>query len=413
MEECFIVPKVSVIIPVYNVEKYLAECLDSVINQTEKDIEIICIDDCSTDSSLNILQEYAKNDNRIVILQNEQNSGQSVARNKGLEIAKGEYVLFVDSDDFIEPNLLEIALKYVNDVDIVCFDYREYNPDKLGSFTHNYTFDNRLYSGEEYFFEATKTYSIIVITCNKLYRKNFLLENNIRFVPGLLYEDFLFYFYCVLKAKNIRCIDDKLYIYRIRPESTMTKKLNPKNVDDTFYSLWKATKEYLENDFSPKMSVSIERFLRFVGYSYIRRYKQLVSHVNDTEKIEELTQYRKLQNIYAPLMANIATRINFTDEQIYRIKTAENVIVYGAGDFAREVINYLDEKDIFIKGIAVSNIQNSKRSLLGNPIKDITDFINLKDNCIVIIAATSTYGKEIKIHLEKLGFTNYLVLFSE
>ena len=103
-------PKVSVIIPVYNVEKYLRQCLDSVVNQTLKDIEIICIDDGSTDNSLNILKEYAQKDNRIKII-SKKNGGLSSARNAGLKFATGEFVGFVDSDDYIERETYENAVE--------------------------------------------------------------------------------------------------------------------------------------------------------------------------------------------------------------------------------------------------------------------------------------------------------------
>ena len=99
-------PKVSVIIPVYNVEEYLRECLDSVVNQTLKEIEIICVDDGSTDSSLDILKEYAEKDNRITVMK-QANLHAGVARNAGLSVAKGEYLSFLDSDDFFEKDMLE------------------------------------------------------------------------------------------------------------------------------------------------------------------------------------------------------------------------------------------------------------------------------------------------------------------
>ena len=101
-----LLPKVSVIVPVYNVEKYLSDCLDSLIKQTLKDIEIICVDDGSTDNSHKILLEYARKDDRILVLQQE-NSKQGTARNKGLEIAKGEYIGFVDSDDWVDEDFYE------------------------------------------------------------------------------------------------------------------------------------------------------------------------------------------------------------------------------------------------------------------------------------------------------------------
>lgn len=99
-------PKVSIIVPVYNVEKYLRKCIDSLVNQTLNDIEIICINDGSTDKSLKILKEYKNKDSRIILL-NQENSGQSVARNRGIEIAKGEYLGFVDPDDWIDLDYYE------------------------------------------------------------------------------------------------------------------------------------------------------------------------------------------------------------------------------------------------------------------------------------------------------------------
>ena len=100
-------PKISVIIPVYNVEKYLSRCLDSVCSQTFNDIEIICINDCSPDNSAEILQEYAEKDKRIRIINKEKNGGLSAARNSGFAVATGEYIYFLDSDDWIELDFLE------------------------------------------------------------------------------------------------------------------------------------------------------------------------------------------------------------------------------------------------------------------------------------------------------------------
>ena len=105
-------PLISVIIPVYNVEKYLRECLDSVINQTYKNLEIICVNDCSTDSSPEILEEYAKKDRRIIIKKNPKNIGLGLTRNEGIKIASGEYIHCLDSDDWLELYAYEILVKY-------------------------------------------------------------------------------------------------------------------------------------------------------------------------------------------------------------------------------------------------------------------------------------------------------------
>lgn len=125
-------PKVSVIIPVYNAEKYLRQCLDSVVNQTLRDIEIICVDDGSPDSSLSLLQKYASGDNRIKILQQE-NSGAGIARNKGLAMASGKYILFLDSDDFFELDLCENLFYQAEktEADIILYDADCYEQEKI------------------------------------------------------------------------------------------------------------------------------------------------------------------------------------------------------------------------------------------------------------------------------------------
>jgi len=111
------IPNVSIIVPIYNVEPYLHRCLDSLVNQTLKDIEIICINDCSPDNSLDILKEYAEKDERINIINFEKNQGVSVARNTGIEIAKGEYIGFVDSDDYVDLDFYEKLYKKARETD--------------------------------------------------------------------------------------------------------------------------------------------------------------------------------------------------------------------------------------------------------------------------------------------------------
>ena len=121
-------PKISIIVPVYNVEIYLRECFDSIVNQTFKDFEVICINDGSTDNSLEILNEYAARDERFVVLSQE-NQGQGVARNKGVELARGEYIQFIDPDDWIELNMLETLYVFAKDhhSQVVKFNYTDYN----------------------------------------------------------------------------------------------------------------------------------------------------------------------------------------------------------------------------------------------------------------------------------------------
>lgn len=143
--------KITILVAVYNTEKYLRECLDSLINQTYKNLQIICIDDASTDGSLNILQEYAQKDNRILVLQNEINSGQSKTRNHGLKYADGDYITFVDSDDFIAPDTFENIINVFKNnplTDGVLFDFIRFWEDGKTEAYVNHT-DKTVFTGEE------------------------------------------------------------------------------------------------------------------------------------------------------------------------------------------------------------------------------------------------------------------------
>lgn len=184
--------KVSVIIPVYNVEEYLKECLDSVINQTLKEIEIICIDDCSTDSSYSILEEYAKKDSRIVLIKNKENMGVGYNRNIGIKEAKGEYIGFIDSDDYISEdyyeNLYNTAKKYNSDV----VNTLNVSNDKEGNiFNYWCHIDNFVKIKKYYEYESNNLfnnvdfYSKYLVTfnpVNKIFLKKFILDKDIYFI---------------------------------------------------------------------------------------------------------------------------------------------------------------------------------------------------------------------------------------
>ncbi len=190
--------KVSVIIPVYKTEKYIRECMDSVVNQTLKDIEIICVDDGSPDNSGKILDEYAKRDNRVHVI-HQKNAGVSVARNRGISEAKGEFIKFVDSDDFIDKDTCKI-----------CYDKsKELDADIV---FHNAKDDTTLVKPQ---FNLVNESS-----CFAFFKTNIIKDHNIRFREGTSFgEDQAFNLICIPKANRIVTISDNLYTYRPNPTS--------------------------------------------------------------------------------------------------------------------------------------------------------------------------------------------------
>lgn len=248
--------KISVIIPVYNVEKYLSRCLDSIINQTYKNLEIICIDDGSTDTSAQILKEYAQKDSRIKII-TQQNSGQGTARNKGIDAALGEYILFVDSDDSLPLSACQKLLDKItyHDADFLFFDANIYDT------IHNFVVTNKdfmkIYELEDkvnqntvFSYKDIKDYIFHnFFPWNKIYRATFLKSKNIKFDEELTIEDIIFHIKCFLLADKISYSTDCLYNYTM---------FHPTSVTERF----KNNIECL--DIIP-VAVSVEKFLRSNG----------------------------------------------------------------------------------------------------------------------------------------------------
>ncbi len=201
-------PLVSVIIPVYNVEKYLDKCLDSIINQTYKNLEIICINDGSTDSSLEVLRKYSEKDTRIKLV-NQDNKGLGATRNVGLEIAQGEFISFIDSDDYVDKNLYENCIeKIAPDIDVIVFGANTVNLKKNKIYSGQYS--SKSFHGN---FNLKDLFNIYTVAWNKLYRHSFLKEHSIIFDTPKTGEDQTFFIKVVLNAKNICVVNEDLYYY--------------------------------------------------------------------------------------------------------------------------------------------------------------------------------------------------------
>ena len=210
--------KISIIVPIYNVDKYLNKCLDSIINQTYDNLEIILVDDGSTDKCPLICDEYKNIDSRIIVIHKD-NKGLSSARNAGLDIATGDLIGFVDSDDFLELDMYEILKsnmdKYLSDIAICDFK-------KVDKKTKVHSFSKNEFSitGKDKFLYIHNEYSsVAVVAWNKLYKRE--LFDNIRYKEGKLYEDRFIIYELLEKAKSISYILKPLYNYVYREDSIM------------------------------------------------------------------------------------------------------------------------------------------------------------------------------------------------
>lgn len=227
-------PKLSVIIPVYNVADYLDVCLESLLNQSLPDIEFICINDGSTDDSLDILNKYAKNDSRIKVYTQE-NLGPGIARNRGIKIASGEYIAFVDPDDWVEKDAFMQLYNFAvqQNAQVVQFDYIEHN-EKLG-IVKEYNFADFLLKRFKFDIRSNVYYTwrdlkdgclryTDMHVWRRIYRKEFVDKYNISFAPTRHGEDHLFVNAVTLNAEKIFYLEKYLYHYRRRENSLVDIK---------------------------------------------------------------------------------------------------------------------------------------------------------------------------------------------
>lgn len=212
----------SIIIPVYNVEKEIRKCLDSIKNQTYGDFEVLCVDDCGKDSSMDIVREYAQKDNRFKILTHEHNRGVSAARNTGLDNASGEYTMFVDSDDWLETNALEVIKDNFDKSksEVIVFNIYNCYPD--GKKEINDTTNFKKSNQTQVLLTENNLNTFIGVVWNRAYKTSLINDNHIRFPEGMIIEDSDFTFKISMHLKSVFIIEDVLYNYLRNREGSYT-----------------------------------------------------------------------------------------------------------------------------------------------------------------------------------------------
>lgn len=312
---------ISIIVPVYNVEKYLEQCITSLINQTHKNIEMIFINGSSTDDSLKLLNVYANNDSRIKVITKE-NEGVSLSRNRGLQEAKGEYILFVDADDWIEENTCEIALQEAKktNADVVMWSYvREF----VNSSQPKQIFDNdRIeYESEEVKqlhrrfigligqeLAKVENADALCPVWGKLYKRDIIERNNIQFQDIReigTYEDGLFNLFYFEYVKKAVYIQEYLYHYRKYNENSITSKYK-KNLFEQWLHLFNLMDEYIAEknlDQEYKDALSNRICLSILGQG-LNLLEDNSSHIQKIRKIKEILNSKKYRNAYKDFPLN-------------------------------------------------------------------------------------------------------------
>lgn len=273
---------ISVIIPIYKVEEYLDECISSVVNQTYKNIEIILVDDGSPDNCPAICDDWAKKDKRIRVIHKE-NGGLSDARNAGIDVARGEYIAFVDSDDYIKPDMIKKLCVAIckEDADISACGILCCEKEKESAWGCH----SVVGTSEQILAMLYNEASYPVSALNKLYRRSCWKE--LRFPVGKTCEDAFTTYQLVHNAKRIVMIPEVLYCYRIRPGSIMTSSFSLKKMDEE--EAWRCNYQFIEQNY-PKLKKTAFDF-------YLQRVNVLIRTMTQEDRNNYAEQYQYLRNI--------------------------------------------------------------------------------------------------------------------
>ena len=296
--------KISVIIPIYNVEEYLEECINSVLNQSYNDIEILLVNDGSTDNSGAICEKYSNQYSNIKSI-NKENGGLSDARNVGINNSTGDYLVFIDSDDFWGKDFLQdivTLLKKESNIDYVFFKYKYYYQKSKHieeEILHLSEHQVRGKSGIQVLTEILKTNrNFSWIACRGLIKRDFLLENKLYFKVGKNYEDILWTPMVFLKAKQLAYYDEAIYFYRLERQGQITSKFNYKNLKDNLdaVNFWvKELDNYiLEDQFKGLLMKNVTlRYYVTIWYSGFIEYKDRKELIRELESSKDILKYKR------------------------------------------------------------------------------------------------------------------------
>ncbi len=392
--------KISVIVPIYNVERYLDECLQSVVNQSFSDYEIICVDDASPDNSAGIVHGFQEKFGNIRLLTNEKNLGLSASRNRGIEAAKGKYLLFVDSDDYIRKDALATLYERMerDDLDIVYFNKRFVYDDNCMAERenrHNKRFgEKEILTGREMFtrfhladsFKSMNAYT-------QFFRRDFLIDNNLRFYEGIVHEDFLFYFLCAMKANRVGNFDRVFYYYRKRNDS-ITGSITPLRKQSIFVTFSSVINEWKNGEYSVDEDAAISRFCEVIYQNcQMCRGDGIIRDELGFGDAADGFLYKKYMN---------TAWVNLTTAELKLLKRSKNIWIYGAGKVAHELVNILERNGIKINGILVTSISDNMTSFYGWDIKCVENVV-LEEETVVIVAAAGSFKKQMIRKLKSIG----------
>lgn len=375
-------PKVSVIIPIYNVEQYIKDCLDSLVNQTLDDIEIICVNDGSSDNSIKIVNEYAKNDKRFVVI-NQENQGTGAARNKGIDAAVGEYIMFLDPDDWYELDACEKAYNHIkqNNTDFAFFGIKLFYDDTGVLKVDTWRLKNLMFAPDLNKINLRELDTVYVKTGEcvyKIYNRRFLTDNNIKFSCTKMGEDYPFSFKAIVLADRVSVLNKSLYCYRKR--STSSTATGAKNWKEIIYNRNLVLDEILKSEYKNEflhayipMNVNslllwYERYsekdpsINIGFYSEMRKHFIRMNSIYDCSQLKNLMRYKQFKSI----VKNSYLKKRLKDLPKKIVRNIFEITNINAEGVSHKSITVFGVKIKIKKKIEVNNIKQNYENLLAN-----------------------------------------------
>ena len=401
---------ISVIVTVYNIEKYIGECLDSILSQEGVSFEVICVNDASTDGSYNILLEYERKDSRVKIINSRKNEGLSSSRNKGIYIAKGEYLYNIDGDDVLVPGALSTMHAYMmeNKLDLLGFSAESFCNDKILAKEYEYSNDEykrkkmcgNVMTGKELFtFLYEENQPATSNMCLYCIKTSFFKSNDLYDIDGLRYvDDSMFLKY--MRAQRAMCVKDVLYKRRYRTGSAVMspmKKIYLECMVVLFteeYSFWHKMK-CTEHENDVISQYFLQRIKEIDDMSYL--------FLNDHSEMKYLDKHRDAKFLYKYVIRNkMLYADNMSQQELQKVLHAEQLVVYGAGYYAEKFTDILENYHKYNYNV-VTTCQTSKAYLKGHEVYDVSENKNLLENALVVVAVSGKYKSEIQDVLNTLN----------
>lgn len=395
--------EISVIIPVFNKENFLRKCLESVLNSSFKNYEIICIDDASADRSWDILCEF-KQYNNITLMKNECNVGVAETRNKGICQAKGKYVFFLDADDFILPQALEIYVAQMEKADAQgCFIPLSINDSKQTTLKGSYP---QIYCGLNMLDEFVKNNESFLYACGAIWEREFLLQHNIQFRKLKVGEGGLFILESLVKAERIVCSDFAGYRYMVNETSTSSQK----GIMDAaaFGQLYQII-FMIKNIEDGKDNEKIVRFLDWYLKNNIGGIKNL--RTDGCAGAEMAIKDCSDRFLAALIRGDYLNKdIKLEDDAEAKIRTKGKMYIYGAGYETMDAIRFAHKFGVEIEKIFVTSKTNNPDNIYGFHVYEFKECLIPDKSIPFLITAHRKHQNEIKELLIKNGIKNIFSL---